>query len=148
MNEYLKIIIKSFIQIEDDQLVEIIEQFNYKNLLLILILLGFLGGGFYFLNTDLNLCNNIGHLKELNEIGNTLYKLSAELSNSSTVCSWEIIHKVLKDLEKEPFNILKLIGELEKLRQMHLASPGQFSTNSISFEKSLVKLINFLKELL
>ena len=151
MNEYLKIIINNFFEIDDisdDISINQEKSYNYKNLL---YLVGFISLTLisiyvlYVLNINDFNTSNLSHLTNLNEIGEKLYKLSAELSNSSTVCSWEIIHKILKEVEKG--DILKLINELELLKEMNIANPGKFSTNSNSFEKSLIKLIKFFKEI-
>lgn len=125
---------------------------NWSNLFYVIGIISLIGISFYLYNNDwLNISqhiNNIGHLKKLDDIGNILYKLSTELSKSSTVRSWEVIHNILKDLEKGSFNSLELIARLEKLKKDNVLFPGQFSTNHISFEKSLIKLIIFLKGIL
>ena len=153
MNEFLKNIINNFFEFDeidyyDDNISSNQEKnYNYKKLL---YLIGFISLTLisiyvlYTLNNNFN-TSNLSHLSNLNEIGEKLYKLSAELSNSSTVCSWEIIHQILKDVEKG--DILKLINELELLKEMNIANPGKFSTNSNSFEKSLIKLIKFFKDI-
>ena len=124
---------------------------TWSNLFYVIGIISLLGISIYLYNNDWftinSHINKIGHLKNIDDIGNLLYKLSAELSKSSTVRSWEIIHNVLKELEKDSFNSLELITELEKLKKINILFPGQFSTNHDSFEKSLTKLINFLKEI-
>lgn len=123
-----------------------------NNLLYILGIISLIGfsiflynNGWFNLNENIN---KIGHLNELDAIGITLYKLSVELSKSCTVFSWESIHLVLKSLDSESFNGLELITELEKLNKLNKLFPGKYSTNSESFEKSLINLINFLKKIL
>lgn len=168
MKEYIKFIIKNFIKLNNDLLENqmITEEdinetekvqnqetnlMTWSNLFYIIGIISLVGISIYLYNNDWftlsQNINKIGHLKELDNIGNILYKLSTELSKSSTVRSWEIIHKVLKDLEKDSFDSLELITELEKLKKINILFPGQFSTNQDSFEKSLTKLINFLKEI-
>lgn len=168
MKEYIKFIIKNSIELDDDILenqIKIEDDINeiekvqkqktnlitWSNLFYIIGIISLIGISIYLYNNDWFIINEhinkIGHLKELDDIGNILYKLSTELSKSCTVKSWEIIHKILKDLEKESFDGLEMITELEKLKKINTLFPGQFSTNHDSFEKSLIKLINFLKEI-
>lgn len=171
MKEYIKFIIKNSIELDNEFLenqikmdenidktekIEILKEktnlITWSNLFYTVGIISLIGISIYLYNNDWftlgQHINKIGHLKELDNIGNIIYKLSAELSKSSTVQSWEIIHKVLKDLEKDSFDGLELITELEKLKKINILFPGQFSTNQDSFEKSLIKLINFLKEIL
>jgi|SRR5687767_3841412 len=171
MKTYINFIIKNSMELNDELLeeenqIKIEENINetvkiqkqknnlisWSNLFYIIGIISLVGVSIYLYNNDWftlsQHINKIGHLKELDDIGNILYKLSTELSKSCTVRSWEIIHKVLKDLEKDSFDSLELITELEKLKKINKLFPGQFSTNHDSFEKSLIKLINFLKEIL
>jgi len=176
MIDFLKIGIKNFLGLNNNFEIltqnsdELLENLNYKeieeninkktevklitllNLLYIISIISLIGLSYYlFINNffDLSLnIKNIGHLKDLDNDGILLYKLSAELSKSSTVKSWDVIHKVLKDLDESSVNVLELITELEKLRKLNSLLPGDFSTNQDSFDKSLFKLINFLKEFL
>lgn len=159
MNKYIKILIKNFINL-DEELIEETEietetETNYitwSNLYYIIGILSIIGISFYLYNYgwfsfNENI-NNISHLKELDEIGKTIYKLSTEVSKSSTVQGWDIIHKVLKDLNTNSINRIQIIDELENLKEMNIKFPKEFSTNHVCFEKSLIKLINFLKEIL
>ena len=172
MKKYIVYAIREFLdlenqieenQIEENQIEENINEtkkiqkqginlMTWSNLFYVIGIISLVGVSIYLYNSDFFIIsqniNKIGHLRELDDIGNILYNLSAELSKSCTVRSWEIIHKVLKDLEKDSFNGLELITELEKLKKINILFPGHFSTNHNSFEKSLIKLINFLKELL
>ena len=171
MKEYIKYIIKNSIELNNELLenqIKIEENINeieetqkqktnfnlitWSNLFYVIGIISLVGIGIYLYNNDWftisQHINKISHLSELDDIGNILYKLSSELSKSCTVRSWEIIHKVLKDLEKDSFDGLELITELEKLKKINILFPGQFSTNHDCFEKSLIKLINFLKEIL
>lgn len=163
MNKYIKNIIKSFIEL-DEELLEESEKLlknkedndNYfitwSNLYYLIGIVSMIGISFYLYHngwfTFNDNINNIGHLKQLDEIGEMIYKLSTEISKSCTVKSWETIHKVLKDLDTNKVDRVAIINELENLKKMNIEFPGQFSQNSECFEKSLIKLINFLKEIL
>ncbi len=104
-------------------------------------------GWFSFLDSS-DKISKVGHFIDMNIIGNTLFKLSAEISKFCTVKSWDIIHNILKNLEKDSYNKQQIITELENLQDLNLKFPDEFSLNSDSFEKCLIKLINFLKEVL
>ena len=119
-----------------------------SSLILLSLLLTFL-----FLSTE-NLNSNIDEL----------YKISVEISNNCTVIGWETIHQVLKDIsykvvdEENPHQVLnlinyeslnkdKLIEILDNLIALDKQIPNRFSFNSYFFEKSIRKLIEFLKNL-
>ncbi len=115
--------------------------------LLIIILIG------YFYNNNLSIfdINNvfkIGHLEQFGINGDIIFRLSGEISKSSTVRGWDIIHEILKKMNKNNINKVDIINELETLKKLNLESPGIFSLHSESFEKSLTKLIDFLNEIL
>jgi hypothetical protein len=93
-----------------------------------------------------------------------LYKIAVEISNNSTVRGWELIHKVLKDLDPTATNnenihqLLKflnptsinkneLIQILENLIKLDKETPNIFSVNSVFFGKSIKKLIEFIKNI-
>nr|WOX01725.1 hypothetical protein [Phytophthora palmivora] len=95
-----------------------------------------------------------------------LYKISVEISNNCTVKGWETIHQILKDIDPTsstidknivhqilkninltPININNLIKILEDLIQKDKNTPYIYSVNSFLFEKSINKLIDFLKNI-
>jgi hypothetical protein len=95
---------------------------------------------------------------------NELYKIAVEISANSTVKGWSIIHEVLKDMDptsskNEDIHLIlktvnsnlidkeKLIETLENLIKLDLEYPNIYSLNSNYFRKSIIKFINFLKNL-
>nr|AEV52408.1 orf201 [Phytophthora cinnamomi] len=141
---------------EEQNITNCEEQNITKKILIIssLILLSLLLLLFFYSNESLNY--NIDEL----------YKISVEISNNCTVKGWETIHQILKDMDPTsatknknivhqilkninlpPIDINNLIQILENLIQMDKDTPNIYSVNSYLFEKSINKLIKFLKNI-
>nr|AEV52398.1 orf201 [Phytophthora cinnamomi]AEV52399.1 orf201 [Phytophthora cinnamomi]AEV52404.1 orf201 [Phytophthora cinnamomi] len=142
---------------EEQNITNCEEQNITKKILIIssLILLSLLLLFFFFYSNE-----------SLNYNIDELYKISVEISNNCTVKGWETIHQILKDMDPTsatknknivhqilkninlpPIDINNLIQILENLIQMDKDTPNIYSVNSYLFEKSVNKLIKFLKNI-
>jgi len=159
MEKYIKMIIGIFINneiVEENEEIKLnnVNIIKWSNIGYIIGTISLIGIGIFIFNNydgfngNSGNINNIGHLRQLDEVGEMVYKFSSEISKTCTVRSWETIHKVLKDLDMKTNNKNEIINELEQLLEISIKNPAQFSRNSECFEKSLIKFIQFLKEIL